>query len=196
MFIDDVKEYYGQIDENAEQLINDVIGKYSKKETEKLKNELFKAFPIGHFPDTEKLAKFFDSHKPATRYYYWAKCNDCGCEYDYSIPFCPSCEREGKHSSGLKIIKTDYEPAKKYIRLNKPWLTPYNVMGNKDVNGECVFCKKVDKPQENFCFHFGDPDYHCKYMGCDESSCKCSNCCSFYMRVQRKENEKMERKNV
>ncbi len=189
MFIDDVKEQYGQITEDAEQLINDVIGKYSKKEVEVLKNELFKTFTV--FPETQKLAKFFDSHKPKVKIYYWCKCNDCGCEYDYRIPFCPSCEREGKHSSGYKIIKTDYEPAKKYIQLNKPWLTPYNVNGNKDIHGECVFCKKVDKPQENYCWHFGDPDYHCKYMGCDETSCKCSNCCSFYMRLQRKENERI-----
>lgn len=189
MFIDEVKKQYGQISEDTEQLINDVIGKYSKKEVEVLKNELFKTFTV--LPETEKLAKFFDAHKPKVKIYYWCKCNDCGCEYDYKIPFCPSCERDEKHSSGYKIVKTEYEPAKKYIQLNKPWLTPFNYMGNKDIHGECVFCKKVDKPQEAFCYHFGDPDYHCKYMGCDESSCKCSNCCSFYMRLQRKENERM-----
>jgi len=189
MFIDEVKQQYGQISEEAENLIQDVIGKYSKKELEKLKSEMFKTFTV--FPETEKLSKFFDGHKPATKYYFWAKCNDCGCEYDYTIPFCPKCEREHKHSSGFKVVRTDYEPAKKYIQLNKPWLTPYDIKGDKDIHGECVFCNKVEKPQDNFCYHFGDPDYHCKYMGCDESSCKCSNCCSFYMRVQRKENQRL-----
>ena len=189
MFIDDVKEQYGQVSDESEQLIQDVIGKYSKKELEALKNELIKTFTV--MPDTEKLAKFFDNHKPQAKGYFWSKCDDCGCEYDYRIPFCPRCEREGKHSSGYKVIKTEYVPSKKYIQLNKPWLTPLKCYGEKDVHGECVFCKKVEKPQDNFCFHFGDPDYHCKYMGCDESSCKCSNCCSFYMRLQRKENERI-----
>ena len=182
MFIDEIKEQYGQISEDSEQLIIDVIGKYSKKEVEELKNEFFKTFST--FPPTEKLAKFFDGHKPKTKVYFWAKCNDCGCEYDYRLPFCPRCEREGKHSSGYKVVKTDYEPAKKYIQLNKPWLTPYNVNGNKDTNGECVFCKKVAKPQEKYCFHFGDPDYRCSYF----EVCDCVVCCSFYARLQRKEN--------
>ncbi len=185
MFIDEVKKQYGQISEGAEQLINDVIGKYSKKEVEVLKNELFKTFTV--LPETEKLAKFFDAHKPKTKVYFWCKCDDCGCEYDYTIPFCPSCERDGKHSSGYKIVKTEYEPAKKYIQLNKPWLTPYNVQGQKDPHGECVFCKKVDKPQSKFCWHFGDPDYNCSYF----NVCECNVCCSFYSRLQRKENAKL-----
>lgn len=183
MFIDELKEQYGQIDEDAENLIQDVIGKYSSKELEALKNELFKAFTV--FPETQKLAKFFDSHKPKTKTYFWAKCDDCGCEYDYTIPFCPRCEREGKHSSGYKVVKTDYEPAKKYIQLNKPWLTPYSNKGMTDNFGQCVFCKIVDRPQDKYCWHFGDPDYNCNYF----SQCECKACCAFYRKAQRIENE-------
>lgn len=163
-FIDSFKEQYGQISEDSEKLIMDVIGKYSPKEQEILKNELFKAYTV--MPDTEKLAKFFDSHKPKTKTYFWSVCLECGCEYDYSLPMCPKCYEKGLDCRARAIKKSEFQPNPTVIKYNKQYI-------NGDPGEQTCF--SCPSKKESYCKNFGNPDWMCHREEFDV--CECKLCC-------------------
>lgn len=112
--------------------------------------------------------------------YYWAICNDCGTKYDYAMPFCPTCTKNNRRSSGYKVQIANELPENRIIRWNKPWLAPYD--------SDTQLCINCEKPEQKFCPHFGEPNYSCEFF----RTCECVKCCSFYARRNRKLNEKKE----
>jgi len=176
MFIDEVKERYGQISEESEKLIKDVIGKYSGKEQETLKNALFNDFTV--MPDTEKLSKFFDSHKPQKKTYYWAVCLECGCEYDYSLPMCPKCYDNGLDCRTKAIKKSEFQPNFNVIKYNKAYI-------NGDPGEQTCFT--CPNKKESFCSHFGNPDWMCHRE--EYEMCECKQCCGITKSANRKYKE-------
>ena len=172
-FIDSFKEQYGQISEDSEKLIMDVIGKYSQKEQEMLKSELFKAYTI--MPDTEKLAKFFDSHKPKTKVYFWSVCLECGCEYDYSLPMCPKCYEQGLDCRAKAIKKSEFQPNPTVIKYNKTYL-------NGDPGEQTCFT--CPNKKESYCKNFGNPDWMCHRE--EYEMCECKQCCGLLKSANRK----------
>lgn len=185
MFIDDVKEYYGQISEESQQIIKDVIDKYSKSEIESLKNDFFKKFPLGQFPTPDKLSAFFDEHKPKAKTYYWAVCLECGCEYDYALPMCPECYDKGFDCRAKAVKKSEFKPTFKVIKYNKQYLN--------GAKGEptCYTC--VHK-KESYCSHFGDSDWQCHRE--EYEMCECKLCCGKVKAENRKLLESMKDKKV
>lgn len=116
--------------------------------------------------------------------YYWAVCNDCGCNYDYVMPFCPKCTAMTRKSSGYKVKVSDELPTQRIIRWNKPWLTPYGTD-----NSLCINC---ETPERKFCSHFGDPDYRCEFF----TTCECNKCCGYYSKLNRQMVKQEPVKNV
>lgn len=183
MFIDDVKEYYGQIGEEATQIINDVITKYSKSEIEGLKSEFFKKFPAGQFPDTEKLNLFFDEHKPKAKTYYWAVCLECGCEYDYALPMCPECYDKGFDCRTKAVKKSEFKPTFKVIKYNKQYMN--------GAKGEPT-CYTCLQKKESYCAHFGNAEWQCHKE--EYEMCECKLCCAKAKSENRKLEESMKGK--
>ena len=114
------------------------------------------------------------------RQYYWAVCMECGCEYDFDLPMCPSCYQKGLECR-MKAVKTsEFKPTVKVIRYNKPYIT----VDKGETN--CYDCK--DKTEFSFCSHFGQTWWNCK----DYRDCKCNSCC---MRMKKANERIAEMKN-
>ena len=180
-FIDSVKEKFGQINSESEQLINDAISKYSGKELEALKAEFFKTFT--ELPDTEKLTLFFDNHKPAKKTYYWSVCLECGCEYDYSLPMCPSCYDKGFDCRAKSVKVSEFKPNFNVIKYNKHYIN-----GN---SGEQT-CYTCPNKKESYCTHFGNPDWTCHRE--EYEMCECKQCCASLKAANRKISDSQDNK--
>ena len=180
-FIDSIKEHYGQINEDSEKLIQDVISKYSEKEQETLKNLIFNDFT--KMPETEKLAKFFDAHKPKTRIFYWSVCLECGCEYDYLLPMCPRCYENGLDCRVRAIKKSEFQPNFNVVKYNKLY-----------INGEPgeQTCFNCPNKKESYCKNFGNPDWMCHRE--EFEMCECKLCCGKLKASNRKLTEESKEK--
>lgn len=166
MFIDELREYYGLIDDEAKVYIEDRIGKYKEQEQVKLKEEFIKKFPRNRFPDISSLSKFFDEHKPKVTFYFWAVCLECGCEYDYNLPMCPACYDKGFDCRTKAVKKSEFKPTFKVIKYNKHYM-------NGDKNEPICFTCMHKK--ESYCAHFGNPDWQCHRE--EYEMCECKLCC-------------------
>ena len=166
MFIDELREYYGLIDDEAKNFIEDVIGKYKDSEQKMLKEEFIRRFPRNRFPDISSLSKFFREHKPKVTVYYWAICLECGCEYDYSLPMCPKCYDKGLDCRTKAIRKSEFQPNFNVIKYNKAYL-------NGDPGEQTCFT--CPNKKESYCKNFGNPDWTCHRE--EFEMCQCKLCC-------------------
>ena len=108
--------------------------------------------------------------------FYWAVCLECGCEYDYNLPMCPSCYKNGLECRSVEIKTSELKPPAKVIRYNKQY-----ILQNEKSCYDCEFTEL------SFCHHFGQVDWQCRNI----SQCKCASCCI----TNKRANEKIARNN-
>ena len=130
-------------------------------------------------PDKTQLSRAYEKvvgRKP--KVYVWAVCQNCKCEYDIELPYCPECYKNGLICRAKDGRKSDFPPPAKVIRYNKTYIN-----GDK---GE-MNCYDCQNKENSFCIHFGDNRWNC---GKEEFEyCNCKSCC---IRIK-KMNENIEK---
>ena len=105
--------------------------------------------------------------------YMWSVCLECGCEYDYKLPMCPSCFEKGLECRAISVKKSDFPPSMKVVKFNKTYLG----------DGKEQNCYSCAHRSMSHCKHFGNPDWTCREL----QYCNCAHCCV----IMKSANEKM-----
>lgn len=179
MLLDKLREYYGfPIAEQAE-YINNHVKKMSEVEQDRIADKIIESHSKRFgFPDIAVLAKFLNGARNETHKYFWAVCNSCKTEYDYSLNYCPKCfldKRPKAEWKGYGIKTSETAPGRNVIRYNLPVL--------QEGESWCVNCKSKEM---SYCPWFGEPDHNCSSS--DYEYCECKKCCA----VHKKKNAEMQ----
>lgn len=172
--LEKLQEIYGEFDENTRKWISENL----KNLGEENEANFLRVIQEEHSkrqgkPDIRKLKIILEkiTGKKA-REFIWAVCLECGCEYDYNLPFCPDCYDSGFECRARSVKKSEFQPPMKVIKYNKQYLN-----GDK---GETVCYNCVHKKQ-SFCRNYGNPNWNCQRE--EFESCNCSRCCAIAKRV-------------
>ena len=172
MFINELEGYFGKFSENIKDWIKDNLENLD----EDLKSSYFTALRNAHnkrdgIPNIETLQRVYEKvmdKKP--KIYYWAICSACGCEYEYELPICPQCYKEGFECREIKVTKSEFKPPFKLVRYNKHFLVG---------DGKELSCYKCPNNYLSWCSNYGNPNWECR----DYKDCKCAVCCAREKRV-------------
>ena len=127
-------------------------------------------------PDICKLKKVLEKVTgKKSKGFMWAVCLECGCEYDYELPCCPSCYDKGFECRARAVKKSEFQPTFKVIRYNKKYL-------NGDKNE--YICYKCIHKKESYCRNYGNPNWDCKRE--EFEACECRTCCGLAKTANRK----------
>lgn len=177
MFADEIKNFHRNLGEEEEQWIRENLENLSDDKklnfTRALRN--YKEITIMAL---QKVYQEITGRKPVN--YYWAVCQECGCEYDYGMSACPECYDKGKETRLRFVKSSEFQPPLKVIRYNKQYL-----IGDK---GEQL-CYNCPEKKESYCKHFGSPDWNCTRE--EFEYCQCKACCTNHKKLNRaiKENK-------
>lgn len=175
MFVDELEGYFGSfgadekgwIKSNLESLGDDEKMNYVTA----LKNLHWKRDGVPTIQNL-KIALEKVTGKKSTNY-MWSVCLECGCEYDYRLPICPSCFEKGLECRAISVRVSEFPPSMKVLKFNKTYL-------GDGTEQNCYTC--VHRAL-SYCKHFGNPDWACREL----QDCKCSHCCV----ITKKANEKI-----
>jgi hypothetical protein len=175
MFVDELEGYFGTFGADEKGWINSNLESLGDDEkmnyVTALKNLHGKRDGVPSIQNL-KIALEKVTGKKQTNY-MWSVCLECGCEYDYRLPICPSCFEKGLECRAVSIRKSDFQPSLKVIKFNKTYLGD----GTEQTCYNCVH------KSMSYCKHFGNPDWACREL----QDCHCAHCCI----VTKKANEKM-----
>ena len=173
MLIDKLRNYYGFPEqEQVEYIAKSVLG-MTEADQDAIADKIIEARSKRYgFPDIAFLSKFLKNAAKKTKMYYWAICNDCKAEFDYSFIKCPACHLKGKQSSGFKIKTSENQPPAGIIRWNVMVLNPMEGFTN------CVTCEHRDN---SWCRWFGNPNHTCKPN--EYEYCECRKCCAIHKKA-------------
>lgn len=181
MFIDELKSFHLKIGEAEEQWINENVEKLDENQKLNFSRELqnYKEITILAL---KKVYQEITGKK--AKEHIWAVCLECGCEYDYDLPMCPSCYDKGFECRAKAIKKSEFQPPMKVVRYNKKYLN-----GDK---GEAI-CYSCIHKKEGYCKNFGNHKWACKRE--EYEMCECKSCCAIMKRAnERYENSKAVQK--
>lgn len=173
MLINKLRDYYGFPDKEQVEYIT----RATKDMTEELQDDIaikiIESRPKKYgFPDIAAMAKFLNNNKSSKGMnFFWAVCNDCGCEYDYRFYHCPKCLGKAKWS-GYKVRVSETGIPAKVIRYNLTTLVD---------NGPYTSCVKCVHKDNGFCSKFGDPEKQCSAQ--DFEYCECKKCCVYHKKA-------------
>lgn len=159
MIINELEGFYGKATEEEKQWVAERIDRLSEEEQQNFLHTLHQEHKNG-FPSISIMKNILArvTGKRQTGF-FWAVCLECGCEYDYGLPMCPSCYKKGLECRAVEIKTSELKPPAKVIRYNKP-------CGENN-------CYNCDKTELSFCYHFGQTNWECHNL----STCPCASCC-------------------
>lgn len=180
MINDKVRDYFGDLPVDQEQYLNDYVNCLDEDKQESIYKYLTENNRQSKgCPDISALKKAISEICPP-KIYYWAKCAECGCEYEYELPMCPDCFKNGLECHIKSIIKSELQPPMKVIRYNKHFVTG---------DGKEKSCYGCENNENSQCQYFGNSNWECKHSTFE--ACKCNACCSLH---KSKNRELYERK--
>ena len=162
--VERLEKFYGKIPEEEKAWIDDNINSLSDEQ----KGKFYKALTTVHefkngYPEISTMAEVFKkTMNKAPKNYAWSVCMECGCEYDYKLPCCPSCYDKGLFCNAIAVKTSNIKP--NIIQYNKT----YRADGTKE-----VVCYDCINKADSFCKHFGNENWNCN----DFRTCKCAGCC-------------------
>ena len=173
--ISELEGRFGTASEEQKKWVAENLGKLEQEQKEIFLRELNK-ISNGQFPDISTMKNLLvkiTGKQP--KQYIWAVCLECGCEYDYELPCCPSCYDKGFDCRVKAVKKSEFQPPAKVIRYNKKYL-------NGDKNE--YICYKCIHKKESYCRNFGNPNWNCKRE--EFEMCECRTCCGIAKTANRK----------
>lgn len=175
MLLNKLNDYYGIADADAIEYINKRTAGMTEAQQNEIADKIIQSRQKRFgFPDISILAKFLnDAGTKKHKGFFWAVCDDCGCEYDYRFERCPKCHLAGKRSSGYKVRTSEYQPPMKVIRWNQ---TTFYDDGKMQY---CISCANRDN--NSYCRWFGNPDHTCQQS--DYEYCECKKCCAIHRKL-------------
>ena len=173
MLLEQLQKYFGEADEETSDFIREHSEGYTEEEEKRIYSWIIekKSKKFG-FPDINFLARAFREFASEQKKYFWCICDVCGKGYDYSLPVCPHCYKEGKLSNRYKVRVSDTKPPASVPKYNKA------VLRNYDERGSCYDC---EQSALSFCDKFGNPFHNCK----DFRNCQCKACCTRNKKLNR-----------
>lgn len=175
MIINELEGFYGRATDEEKQWVAERVEKLNEEEQQNFLHELHlnhkKGFPNIYIMKSI-LAKITGKRQTG---FFWAVCLECGCEYDYNLPICPSCYKNGLECRSVEIKASELKPPAKVIRYNKQYLG----------DGKEKICYDCENTELSFCYHFGQANWECRNL----QQCKCASCCINLKRA----NEKLSR---
>ena len=174
MLLNRLRDHFGDIPAEQEAFITDELENLEEDEQNKIFNFIVQnSRQKDGCPNQDFFKKALDTVKPK-KTYFWAVCEACGAEYDFQLSVCPKCYKDGYKCTARTVKSSSMKPQFGLLRYNKHFLN-----GNADELRECGHNSCYDcelNDFDNFCFHFGDPNYVCEKF----RNCKCFRCCKVH----------------
>lgn len=178
--IERLEKFYGNLPEKEKMWLDDNVEGLSDEQ----KGKFFKALTTAHefkngYPEISVMGAVFKKvMDKAPKSYAWSVCRECGCEYEYELPMCPSCYDNGYDCRAKAVKKSEFQPTFKVIKYNKKYLN-----GDK---GEKI-CYSCEHKKESYCKNFGNYQWNCKRE--EYEMCECRMCCA----IARRANEALDK---
>lgn len=163
MIINELEGFYGRATEEQKQWVAERIEKLGDEEQQNFLHILHQEHKKG-FPSIFIMKGILERVTgKKQRTFYWSVCQECGCEYDFNLPMCPSCYKQGLECRIVAVKVSELNPPAKVIRYNKPYFG----------DGKEKICYDCEYTELSYCYHFGQTDWNCRNL----QQCKCASCC-------------------
>jgi hypothetical protein len=173
--LEKLEEIYGIFADKEKNWIEDNLKYLSESEISNFIANITSAYPSSKgTPDVDALTKALaKTTGKQPKSYYWAVCLECHKEYDYNLPICPHCFKEGLECRAKAVKKSDMKPNADVIKFNKTYLG----------DGKEQICYGCEHNELSFCKHFGDETWLCQRN--EYEQCECKICCAEAKKVNR-----------
>lgn len=172
MFVNELEGCFGKLGESEKQWVFENLERLDDSSKMNIMHELREHRGTISIPVMQKVLEKVTGKK--ARVYFWAVCLECDCEYDYTLPMCPSCFDRGLDCRAKAVKKSEFKPPMKVIKYNKTYMN-----GDKN-EPTCFSC--IHKSQ-SYCPNFGNPNWSCKRE--EFEYCECKTCCGIAKKTNR-----------